>query len=279
MSCHKKCYGINNTLNTSWYCLICKLQNTSRDCLLCPVKEGILKPANDLFSDNIKDSTQWVHLTCSLWIPELNVSFENRAEVNFKRINPKRYRLRCTICKVTGKCCIQCANKDCKVAFHVECARSSGYCLNKIENKGRLAYCSDHDPRRTKLKLQEEAAFAYKEILKFSKITLECIKKNTLKRTFHKMNQKILIRRIKKLYGKFVSSDKIEVLYNKLLNERYLWETIKFGGFTGKECYYKFIQIFPDLNKFTKHIDIPLPKENKSELDLLFNNPPKPTNT
>lgn len=193
-----------------------------------------------------------MHITCSLWIPELDISYEKKEGANFKLINPKRYKLKCEVCRVGGKCCVQCANKYCTASFHVECARNAGYYLTKLEGKGRLVYCSAHDPRRVRLKLQEEAALSYKEIMKFAMITKNCLKKVTLKKTFHKMNQKILIKRIRKLYGRYVSRDRAEELYERLLSERYLWETLKFGGFTGQQCYQKFALMFPDFAEFCK---------------------------
>ncbi|KAH9619549.1 hypothetical protein KSS87_021317 [Heliosperma pusillum] len=61
---HQECYGAGNVQDfTSWVCRACEISDTKRECCLCPVKGGALKPTDV--------DTLWVHVTCAWFNPEV----------------------------------------------------------------------------------------------------------------------------------------------------------------------------------------------------------------
>ncbi|KAG2275365.1 hypothetical protein Bca52824_057920 [Brassica carinata] len=60
---HQECYGTRNVRDfTSWVCKACETPEIKRECCLCPVKGGALKPTDV--------ETLWVHVTCAWFQPE-----------------------------------------------------------------------------------------------------------------------------------------------------------------------------------------------------------------
>ncbi|XP_061372884.1 histone-lysine N-methyltransferase ATX3-like, partial [Gastrolobium bilobum] len=64
---HQECYGAKNVQFTSWVCRVCETPDVERECCLCPVKGGALKPTDV--------EMLWVHVTCAWFRPE--VLFQN----------------------------------------------------------------------------------------------------------------------------------------------------------------------------------------------------------
>uniref|UniRef100_A0A0E0JLW9 Histone-lysine N-methyltransferase n=1 Tax=Oryza punctata TaxID=4537 RepID=A0A0E0JLW9_ORYPU len=61
---HQECYGVRGKQDfTSWVCRACETPDQKRECCLCPVKGGALKPTN---VDNL-----WVHVTCAWFQPQV----------------------------------------------------------------------------------------------------------------------------------------------------------------------------------------------------------------
>lgn len=60
------CYGIQKVPKGSWLCRICALGILPK-CQLCPKKGGAMKPT--------RSGTKWVHVSCALWIPEVNIKY------------------------------------------------------------------------------------------------------------------------------------------------------------------------------------------------------------
>ncbi|KAH0466568.1 hypothetical protein IEQ34_003806 [Dendrobium chrysotoxum] len=57
---HQECYGARNIRDfTSWVCRACETPQYTRECCLCPVKGGALKPT--------EIEELWVHVTCA-WV-------------------------------------------------------------------------------------------------------------------------------------------------------------------------------------------------------------------
>ncbi|TNN61100.1 Protein Jade-1 [Liparis tanakae] len=111
---HQACYGIQKVPPGSWLCRICALGIRPR-CQLCPKKGGAMKPT--------RSGTKWVHVSCALWIPEVNIGNPEKMEpiTNVSHIPSSRWALVCCLCKEKAGACIQCSATNCRTAFHVTC--------------------------------------------------------------------------------------------------------------------------------------------------------------
>ncbi|KAG5050365.1 hypothetical protein JHK85_011468 [Glycine max] len=70
---HQECYGARNVRDfTSWVCKACERPDIKRECCLCPVKGGALKPTDV--------DTLWVHVTCAWFRPEVSFASDEKME-------------------------------------------------------------------------------------------------------------------------------------------------------------------------------------------------------
>ena len=79
--------------------------------------------------DEFPTEFYWFLLSCCYWLPELSLKTKKAIDkaIKLELINPKRFKLVCSVCKKKKiGCCIQCSKGNCQTAFHVECARSFG---------------------------------------------------------------------------------------------------------------------------------------------------------
>ncbi|XP_019440441.1 PREDICTED: histone-lysine N-methyltransferase ATX3-like isoform X1 [Lupinus angustifolius] len=141
---HQECYGAKNVQDfTSWVCRVCETPDVERDCCLCPVKGGALKPTDI--------EMLWVHVTCAWFRPE--VLFQNHEAMEpasgILIIPPDSFSKTCVICKQRHGSCISCCK--CATYFHVMCASRMGYTMemHSAENNGTqqskmLMYCAFH---------------------------------------------------------------------------------------------------------------------------------------
>ncbi|KAL6131074.1 hypothetical protein ACLB2K_069452 [Fragaria x ananassa] len=141
---HQECYGAKDVQDfTSWVCRACETPDIIRECCLCPVKGGALKPTDV--------DTFWVHVSCAWFRPE--VAFLNHEQmepaVGILRIPPTSFMKRCVICTQTHGSCTRCCK--CATHFHATCASRAGYSmeLHGQEKKGKqvtakLIYCAWH---------------------------------------------------------------------------------------------------------------------------------------
>ncbi|KAJ0241475.1 PHD finger family protein [Hirschfeldia incana] len=150
---HRKCYGVVEDTDETWMCSWCEMENggngSDRPCLLCPKKGGILKPV--LSKTENGGPPEFVHLFCSLWMPEVYIEDLNKMEpiLNVPGIKETRRKLLCNLCKVKSGTCIRCCNALCRTSFHPICAREAG---NRLEFWGKhgcdtvelRAFCSKH---------------------------------------------------------------------------------------------------------------------------------------
>ncbi|CBI40526.3 unnamed protein product, partial [Vitis vinifera] len=141
---HQECYGARNVKDfTSWVCRACETPDAKRECCLCPVKGGALKPTDV--------EGLWVHVTCAWFRPEVAFLNDEKMEpaVGILRIPSTSFLKVCVICKQTHGSCTQCCK--CATYFHAMCASRAGYSmeLHCGEKNGRqitkkLSYCAVH---------------------------------------------------------------------------------------------------------------------------------------
>lgn len=145
---HQECYGIAFIPEGHWYCRRCMVsRGTPVTCTFCPSKTGAFKQL---------DNGLWSHVVCALWINE--VYFANPIYMEpiegVDHIPKNRWKLVCYICKQRTGACIQCANRNCFLAYHVTCAkRAESYMtmekgvLGAVASKATLkSYCVKHSP-------------------------------------------------------------------------------------------------------------------------------------
>uniref|UniRef100_A0A5B7APC3 Putative histone-lysine N-methyltransferase ATX5 n=1 Tax=Davidia involucrata TaxID=16924 RepID=A0A5B7APC3_DAVIN len=141
---HQECYGARNVRDfTSWVCRACETPDIKRECCLCPVKGGALKPTD---IDSL-----WVHVTCAWFQPEVSFSSDEKMEpaVGILRIPSNSFVKICVICKQIHGSCTQCCK--CSTYYHAMCASRAGYRmeLHCLEKNGRqitkmVSYCAYH---------------------------------------------------------------------------------------------------------------------------------------
>ncbi|XP_042046336.1 histone-lysine N-methyltransferase ATX3-like isoform X1 [Salvia splendens] len=141
---HQECYGTGNSQDfASWVCRACETPEVERECSLCPVKGGALKPTD---VQNL-----WVHVTCAWFRPEVAFLNAEKMEpaVGIFRIPPSAFTKVCVICKQIHGSCTQCCK--CATYFHATCASRAGYCmeLHCSEKNGAqitkwISYCAVH---------------------------------------------------------------------------------------------------------------------------------------
>ncbi|KAF2324880.1 hypothetical protein GH714_020964 [Hevea brasiliensis] len=143
---HQECYGARNVEDlTSWVCRACETPDIERECCLCPLKGGALKPSDI--------EMLWVHVTCAWFRPEVGfLNHENmEPATGILRIPSTTFLKSCVICNQTHGSCIQCCK--CATYFHAMCASRAGYymelhCIEKngIQDIKKLVYCAVHSP-------------------------------------------------------------------------------------------------------------------------------------
>ncbi|XP_010469021.1 PREDICTED: histone-lysine N-methyltransferase ATX3-like isoform X1 [Camelina sativa] len=141
---HQECYGVSKSQDlTSWVCRACETPDIERECCLCPVKGGALKPSDV--------EGLWVHVTCAWFRPEVGFPNHENMEpaVGLFKIPANSFLKVCTICKQTHGSCVHCCK--CATHFHAMCASRAGYnmelhCLEKngLQRTRKSVYCSFH---------------------------------------------------------------------------------------------------------------------------------------
>ncbi|KAK4796479.1 hypothetical protein SAY86_028805 [Trapa natans] len=141
---HQECYGARNVRDiTSWVCKSCETPAVKRECCLCPVKGGALKPTDV--------ETLWVHVTCAWFRPEVAFESDEKMEpaIGILSIPSSCFNKICVICKQIHGSCTQCCK--CSTYYHAMCASRAGYRmeLHCFEKNGKqitsmISYCAYH---------------------------------------------------------------------------------------------------------------------------------------
>ncbi|WCJ36834.1 Histone-lysine N-methyltransferase ATX5 [Euphorbia peplus] len=141
---HQECYGARNVRDfTSWVCKACETPDVKRECCLCPVKGGALKPTDV--------ETLWVHVTCAWFQPEVSFASDEKMEpaLGVLSIPSNAFVKICVICKQIHGSCTQCCK--CSTYYHAMCASRAGYRmeLHCLEKNGKqttkmVSYCAYH---------------------------------------------------------------------------------------------------------------------------------------
>ncbi|XP_022561658.2 histone-lysine N-methyltransferase ATX4-like [Brassica napus] len=169
---HQECYGARNIHDfTSWVCTACQKPSIKRDCCLCPVKGGALKPTDV--------ETLWVHVTCAWFQPEVCFASDEKMEpaVGILSIPSSNFVKICVICKQIHGSCTQCCK--CSTYYHAMCASRARYRmeLHSLEKNGRqitkmLSYCAYHrapDPDTVLIMQTSKEAFSAKSLVQNKK--------------------------------------------------------------------------------------------------------------
>ncbi|GBE86744.1 hypothetical protein SCP_0906250 [Sparassis crispa] len=123
----------------SWICELCSNEKTLEaslipDCILCPrvrrdPKKKLLYPPPDSFLRACKptEGQTWVHVVCTVFIPEVMYSDARRLRLveGVSTIPQYRWSNKCTLCDHDGGAVVKCA--ECPAEFHVSCAWRHGH--------------------------------------------------------------------------------------------------------------------------------------------------------
>ena len=120
------CYGITTIPKGEWLCKACLAGEDEPECVLCPNRGGALKRVRP-------GNTNWAHLSCALWIPEIRVGNIDKMEpitsvdavpvsqfvlllkdvdnlcCIFLLLQPFRRNLVCYLCRRKYGACVQCS--------------------------------------------------------------------------------------------------------------------------------------------------------------------------
>lgn len=128
MCVHGLCYGLPDLPQGDWLCMKCqKYPGNTPPCVLCPTIGGSLK---------MTDNGQWAHVLCALYLPECRFKDAETREpiTNIDDIPDERWQMKCVVCDTRQGACIQCSEKECKVAFHATCGSRSGFEIRTEQN-------------------------------------------------------------------------------------------------------------------------------------------------
>lgn len=115
---------------TEFICEGCS--SLSSVCVLCKVRGGILKRS---------ECGQWTHPVCVLFVSELTVSADMRAN-NIHALNKERASLVCYVCRQGGGV-VQCSAASCYLAYHPYCALTNAQQLITRQRVSTQAVCYD----------------------------------------------------------------------------------------------------------------------------------------
>ncbi|CAM9671614.1 unnamed protein product, partial [Ectocarpus sp. 12 AP-2014] len=146
---HQHCYACREDTGASWLCDVCEAGEDASVtvCELCKEtnlsKGGAMK---QVLGNGKNGEKLWVHVSCSLWIPEVRFTSEELNPVNLDFIEKSRKILKCLLCGQKGTC-VQCAGGRCLLSYHPWCLIHSdrGIINRSISVQSHLhVFCQDH---------------------------------------------------------------------------------------------------------------------------------------
>ncbi|XP_073315151.1 histone-lysine N-methyltransferase ATX4-like [Primulina huaijiensis] len=171
---HQECYGARNVRDfTSWVCRACETPDIERECCLCPVKGGALKPTDV--------APLWVHVTCAWFQPEVSFASDEKMEpaLGILRIPSSSFVKICVVCKQIHGSCTQCCK--CSTYYHAMCASRAGFRmeLHSLEKNGKqvtkmVSYCAYHrapNPDTVLIVETPKGTFSTKSLLHNKRLT------------------------------------------------------------------------------------------------------------
>jgi hypothetical protein len=173
---HQICYGVSAVPEGEWYCAPCSMlisrgfikqtpMSPQYTCAVCWQKGGAMrrlliekqhykKTLQLLNSGDGKPPAQltFAHLACAMWLGELYLldTDEMTPICGLHTVNPQRFKLKCALCKVPGGACVQCSEKKCCVAYHMQCALEHGLQLDTVNDTSKecgssyITWCEKH---------------------------------------------------------------------------------------------------------------------------------------
>ena len=156
------CYGVPKVPSGPWACRRCTFSpSRAVDCCLCPngADGTAMKPTDD---------GRWAHVSCALWIPEVDFGCKSVREpvINVEKVAAARWKLLCVVCRRRGGgACLQCRRTSCYTAFHVSCAVRAGLCVGTPTSDDDVAvYCDVHSSPASSSEAQRRLAAARKTL-------------------------------------------------------------------------------------------------------------------
>eukprot|EP01112_Ceratiomyxa_fruticulosa_P018973 TRINITY_DN6142_c0_g2_i1.p1 TRINITY_DN6142_c0_g2~~TRINITY_DN6142_c0_g2_i1.p1 ORF type:complete len:585 (+),score=114.24 TRINITY_DN6142_c0_g2_i1:158-1912(+) len=147
---HQLCYGIDDIPEHEWYCRVCqerpKKGFTEPECAICGISGGAMKRSTE--------RNTWIHVACAVWMPGVKFVDPDLMEpIDISGVDPKRRRLKCSICKSNKGSCIQCKHRQCYASYHPYCAQQSGLHMelkDGLKSGGVFfnTYCELHGKRK-----------------------------------------------------------------------------------------------------------------------------------
>ncbi|KAH9832546.1 uncharacterized protein C8Q71DRAFT_258205 [Rhodofomes roseus] len=130
---------VDQTTVESWVCDLCANEKTleaslNPDCLLCPrpkrdIRKSTVYPPPDTYLRACKptEGQAWVHVICSVFVPEVSYSDATRLRLveGVSTVPQWRWANNCTICNQNGGAVIRCS--ECPAEYHVSCAWKQGH--------------------------------------------------------------------------------------------------------------------------------------------------------
>eukprot|EP00826_Nyctotherus_ovalis_P035577 TRINITY_DN3065_c0_g5_i1.p1 TRINITY_DN3065_c0_g5~~TRINITY_DN3065_c0_g5_i1.p1 ORF type:complete len:277 (-),score=53.63 TRINITY_DN3065_c0_g5_i1:147-977(-) len=229
---------------------------------------------------------RWVHLSCAYWVPEIsfgNIQTKQPIE-GFERVNIKKLRQTCSLCRNKGGVCISCHKSSCSSVFHAECGRKAGLHAENMVTKGHEViykmHCERHRPLRALRTLEMGRKRAAEEVIAFARAvksneTLLYSKKFPRRkkdRVFNKGNWNYLMERIRQVCERLNQFTLImekpekegdnyklvptffETKYTETLRRGFPWNAVKFGKFSAAECRREYLRAVPDNSAFESKV-------------------------
>lgn len=234
----------------------------------------------------------WAHLSCVSFLTNMSFVDEKTKTIitGYEKTDVQRFKLVCSVCRQKNVgCCMQCAQRKCAAAFHVECARLAEFYIETSgEDNTPQIFCEKHRPSKLQAALQENENDSIAEILHCCSALekkrkdaefLEEIKqaekvRDQLLYKFKEEDKELLLSRIRKICfgyssltltltknideanpGYALESGVGTLKYRDTLNRlTFPWRDVTFGRFSLRDCYNKYLEMIPNKKAYEEKI-------------------------